>query len=230
MAKGKNKFEFQVEGIDYTTDDGTLDGRQIRSHSGHDPAADFRLIQIHDRYTASVGLEDEVVLDKSTKAIFRCMEGDRDYAFTVEERGWEWGASSIPEADVRAIGKIANNREIVVEYKDQGDVVVEAGGSIALDGSGVERVYSRKIEPPKKLSVTFVINGDPTVVEGKPSDMLVKLLEKALEESENTGQPVDAWVVTDEPGNPLDVTKTLAQLGIVDGAILLASLKAGAAG
>jgi hypothetical protein len=73
-------------------------------------------------------------------------------------------------------------------------------------------------------------NGEPTPVEGKPSEQLVKLLEKALKESENTGQPVDAWQVTDEPGNVLDVSKTLAELGIKDGTTLLASLKAGAAG
>jgi hypothetical protein len=80
---------------------------------------------------------------------------------------------------------------------------------------------------PTKLHVTFVINGEPTPVEGKPGEQLVKLLEKALKESENTGQPVDAWQVTDEPGNVLDVSKTLGELGIKDGAILLASLKAG---
>lgn len=39
-----------------------------------------------------------------------------------------------------------------------------------------------------------------------------------------------AQQVTDEPGNLLDVAATLTGLGIRDGAVLLASLKTGAAG
>ena len=58
---------------------------------------------------------------------------------------------------------------------------------------------------------------------------LLSVLEKALKKTENTGQPADAWQVTDEPGNLLDVTGTLAGPGIRDGAVLLASLKTGAA-
>lgn len=42
--------------------------------------------------------------------------------------------------------------------------------------------------------------------------------------------PTTARELTDEPGNLLDVTATLSGLGIRDGAVLLASLKTGAAG
>lgn len=225
----KVKYAFEVDGIDYPSDDGLLDGRQVRSRSGHDPAADYRLIKIGDRTTTSIGLEEPVDLTHE-RPVFRAFEGDRDYDFTVDDRGWEWGAPAIGEADVRAIGKIAADREIVLEMKGKPELVVPSGGVIDLSDPGVERIYSRKVSPPKKLRVTFVIGGEPTEVEGKPQDQLVKLLEKALKQSENTGQPVEQWQVTDEPGNALDVTKTLAELGIVDGAILLASLKAGAAG
>ena len=225
----KLKYAFTVNGQDYIPSDGELDGRQIRSESGHDPAANYRLIEIHDRYTSSVGLEDPVDLTKG-KPVFRAFEGDRDYDFTVEDRGWEWGAAKISDQDIRTIGGIADDRELVVDVPGQSEIVVPRGGDIDLSGTGVERIYSRKVATPSKIHVTFVINGDPTVVEAKPNEQLVKVLEKALKESENTGQPVDAWQVTDEPGTVLDVTKTLLELGVKDGAVLLASLKAGAAG
>jgi len=220
----------EVNGSTFPSADDDLDGRQVRSLSGHDPAADYRLIRIHDRYTAALGLEDPIHLEEDDIPRFRCMEGDLDYPFTVDDRGWEWGAASIDEADVRTIGRIANDRELVLSVIEGDDVVILRGGMIPLSGRGVERIYSRKVAPPKKIGVTFVVNGVPVPVEGKPGDTLLSVLEKALKKSENTGQPVDAWQVTDEPGNLLDVAETLSGLGISDGAVLLASLKTGAAG
>lgn len=230
MGMVKERFGVEVNGSVIPSADDDLDGRQVRSMSGHDPAADYRLIRIHDRYTAAVGLEDQIHLEEGEMPRFRCMEGDLDYPFTVDDRGWEWGAGSIDEADVRAIGRIAEDRELVMSVIDGDDLVIPRGGSIPLSGRGVERIYSRKIAPPKKIGVTFVVNGVPVPVEGKPGDTLLSILEKALKKSENTGQPADAWQVTDEPGNLLDVAATLSVLGIHEGAVLLASLKTGAAG
>jgi hypothetical protein len=222
------EFEFQVENEDYRTDDPKLSGRDIRTLSGHDPAANFRLIQIHDRYTSSVGLEDRVELEKGRKAVFRIFEGDRDFDFTVNDLGWEWGAPSIAEADIRKYGQIADDLDLVIEGKEER--IVPQGGDVDLSAPGVERIYSRKIKPVTKFEITFVINGEPQKVKAAPSDRLMDVLEVALKESENTGQPVDAWQVTDEPGKVLDLAKTLAELGIANGAVLLASLKTGAAG
>jgi hypothetical protein len=230
MSEVKEKYAFDVEGVKYSSENKEISGREVRSLSGHNPAADWCLIRIDDRYTSSVGLEATVKLGGDANPEFRTMKGDRVFEFTVEDLGWEWGAPTIAEADVRTYGKIADDREIVVEVIGQDEIVVPRGGAIDLAGPKIERIYSRESHVPTKLHVTFVINGEPTPVEGKPGEQLVKLLEKALKESENTGQPVDAWQVTDEPGNVLDVSKTLAELGIKDGAILLASLKAGAAG
>ncbi|MDI3566664.1 DUF2604 domain-containing protein [Bradyrhizobium sp. Arg816] len=230
MSDLKEKFAFEVDGVEYYSENHEMSGRDIRSHSGHDPAADWCLIQVNDGYTSSVGLEASVKLGVGAKPNFRTMKSDRVFEFTVEDLGWEWGSPTIAEADVRTYGKIANDREIVVEVIGQEEIVVPRGGAIDLAGPKIERIHTRESHLPNKLHVIFVINGDPTPVEGKPAEQLVKLLEKALKESENTGQPVDSWQVTDEPGNVLDVSKTLAELGIKDGATLLASLKAGAAG
>lgn len=230
MSEVKEKYGFEVEGVDYHSENKEMSGREVRSQSGHNPAADYCLIQINHGYTSSVGLEASVKLGGGVKPNFRAMKSDRVFEFTVEDLGWEWGSPTIAEADVRSYGNIADDREIVVEVIGQEEIIVPRGGTIDLAGPKIERIYSRESHVPNKLHVIFVINGEPTPVEGKPAEQLVKLLEKALKESENTGQPVDAWQVTDEPGNVLDVSKTLAELGIKDGATLLASLKAGAAG
>lgn len=228
MDREHEKFEFEVEGTDYHTDDRKLSGRDVRLISEHDPAADYRLILVNDRYTSSIGLEDRIELKKGEKPVFRIFEGDRDFDFTVDDLGWEWGAGSIPEADIRKYGRIPEDRELVI--KGPVECVIPRGGLVDLTEKGVERIYSRKIKAPDRMQVTFIINGEPHPVKVKPSDRLVDALEMALKETENTGQPVDAWQVTDEPGNVLDVGKTFMELDICDGAILVASLKAGAAG
>lgn len=231
MSKVKEDYVFEVDGELLAGSDDELTGRQVRTKAGLDPAGDFRLVEICDRYTSAVGLEDLVILKKGRKRVFRSFEGDRDFAFEVNERGWVWGAAEISDDDVRAIGKIDEDRELVVAIIGGDDIIVPRGGMVDVAGKGVERIFSRRIPaPPARLHLTFVINGEPVQVKGKPSNTLVSLLEIALKESENTGQDVSSWQVTDEPGNLLDVAQTLQELGICDGAVLLASLKAGAAG
>lgn len=231
MSKVKEDYVFELDGELFAGSDGELTGRQVRTKAGLDPAGDFRIIEIHGRYTSAVGLEDPVILKKGEKRVFRSFESDRDFAFEVNERGWVWGATTISDDDVRAIGKIDEDCELVVAIIGADDIIVPRGGVIDVNGKGVERIFSRRIPAPSaSLHVNFVINGEPVQVKGKPSSTLISLLEIALKDSENTGQDVSSWQVTDEPGNLLDVTKTLKELGICDGAVLLASLKAGAAG
>lgn len=232
MSEVKEKWVFEVDGVAIPTGDNKLKGRDLRALAGLHPVGDYRLVEIKDRYTEGVGLETPIVLKEAEKRQFRSFCSDRDYAFEVNELGWEWGFSTISEEDVRLIGKIADDRDIFVSVAGKGEKLVPRGGTLDVGGDGFERVLTRrhKTPPPKNLHVTFVINGEPVPVKGKPESTLVSLLEKALAESENTGQDVANWQVTDEPGNPLDVSKTLQELGIKDGALLLASLKAGAAG
>lgn len=156
MSALKKKYAFEVDGVIYPTDDRELDARAVRSLSGHDPAADWRLIEIGDRFTRSLGLEDSVVLAEGEVPSFRAMRGDRDYSFTVEDRGWEWGASSISEIDVRRYGRIADDRELCVSVAGGDNFAVPRGGQINLDGLEIERIYSREI---RAKPVTIVVEG-----------------------------------------------------------------------
>ncbi|KUR78068.1 DUF2604 domain-containing protein [Novosphingobium sp. FSW06-99] len=227
MAKN-SKFEFEVEGVDYLTGDPKVKGRDIRTMSDHNPAAKYRLIEVMDRYTTSVGLEDPIEFVEGEKRIFRIAEGDRDFDFTVEDLGWEWCSGSINEADVRKYGRIADDRELFIEGPVER--VVPRGGTVDLTGDDVERIYSRPAAKPTHIEVTFIINGEGHAVKAMPDDRLVDVLNEALKETENTGRPVTDWIVTTQPGAVLDVEKTLTELGIVDGTLLVASLKTGEAG
>lgn len=233
MEERDNRYSYEVNGQLIKTGDRLMKGRDARIGAGLNPAADWRFVEAKDRYTTSVGLEDEIELESGVTRIFLAAEGDRDYDLTVNDLGWEWPSPEIGEADVRRHGQIAEDLEIVVEGLTER--IVPRGGNIDLTGKGVERIYSRQPTPvpvpdPHQLSLIFIIGGEPHEVRAKATDTLREVLERVLAETEHVGRPVGDWQVTDVPGRVFELASTLAALGIHDGMELVASLKTGEAG
>ena len=82
----------------------------------------------------------------------------------------------------------------------------------------------------QKLSIIVVVNGQPVTVEGNVNAPLIPLIQHALNESGNSGQPAENWELRDAAGNVLDPTRKLAETGVVGGATLFLNLKAGVGG
>lgn len=141
MPKGQNKFQFTVDGTPYGTNDKAMDGGQIREAGGKTPASEFVLIEIIDGYARSVGLEEEVRFTNGQVAVFLSFRNDRVFTFTVDERGWEWGAATIAAADVYRYGGIDPDHELVLD--SDADAVIAPDGEIDLTANGAERVRSR---------------------------------------------------------------------------------------
>jgi len=83
---------------------------------------------------------------------------------------------------------------------------------------------------PKKILLTIVVNGESVAVEANLNAPLHTVIPKALQESNNVGQPPENWELKDEAGNVLDGNKKIEELGLTAGVKLYLSLKAGAAG
>lgn len=158
MANGRDKYKFTVDGAPYGTNDRILDGSQVREAAGKAPASDFVLIQVVNGSARSIGLQDEVTLDANHLATFLSFQSDRVFNFTLDERGWEWGAAAISAADLRLHAHIDEDRELVLD--SDGDTVIAHDAQIDLEGKGVERVRSREAK-----TVTIKVNGRPRVVE-----------------------------------------------------------------
>ncbi|MDP9412544.1 MAG: DUF2604 domain-containing protein [Pseudomonadota bacterium] len=82
----------------------------------------------------------------------------------------------------------------------------------------------------KHVDVTVIVNGTPEAIKIKTDHPLRLLLQKALEKSENTGQPLENWELRNEAGGELDLDLTVEAAGIETGDVLSANLKTGAAG
>ncbi len=78
-----------------------------------------------------------------------------------------------------------------------------------------------------QTNLDVVVNGQPTVVEGNVNAPLRSIIEKALKQTGNTGQPPDNWEFRDAAGQLLDDTK---KIGEFVGVKLFLNLKAGVGG
>ncbi|WP_363738334.1 multiubiquitin domain-containing protein [Sphingobium sp. LMA1-1-1.1] len=158
LAKGHDKFQFTVDGVAYGTNDKTMDGSQIREAVGLTPASDFVLVQIEGGVAFSIGIEKDVSFERGKVATFLSFRSDRTYTFTVNERGWEWGAATVLVADIYRHGGIDEDLELILD--SAGDAPIAPDGEVRLDGEGVEGIRSRE---PK--TVTIKVNGRSRTVE-----------------------------------------------------------------
>ena len=81
-----------------------------------------------------------------------------------------------------------------------------------------------------KVTLTVVVNGQPTQVEATLNEPLMAVIPKALEQTGNAGQPPANWVMRDAACNVLDVRETVGSFHFVAGMALFLNLKAGIGG
>lgn len=80
------------------------------------------------------------------------------------------------------------------------------------------------------IDLVIVINGQPFEVEAEKKEPLRAVVARALEKSNNTGQPPENWELRDESGKLLDLAKKVSDFHFTDNTKLFLSLKAGIGG
>ena len=80
------------------------------------------------------------------------------------------------------------------------------------------------------IKLEFIVNGQPVPIEAHLGWEFREAAEKALQESGNTGQPIENWELRDAGGTVIDMSLKIANSGIKEGAKLFLSLKAGVGG
>ena len=83
---------------------------------------------------------------------------------------------------------------------------------------------------PKKISITVVVNGKPTVVDTPEDVPLRAIIPDALSQTDNSGQPPENWELRDADGNLLDLDKKIEDYPFTDKTRLFLNLKAGVGG
>ena len=89
------------------------------------------------------------------------------------------------------------------------------------------------VEKPRghgRVRITVVVNGQPTEVVAEADHLLSSVRDRALQQTENVGQPPENWELKTKDGAVLDLAAPVGTLGFGDEVTLYLSLKAGVAG
>ena len=82
----------------------------------------------------------------------------------------------------------------------------------------------------KQIEFTIVVNGQPVPVKIDQYAEIGEAVARALNESGNSGQPIENWELRDASGQIIDTGKKIVESGITQGAKLFLNLKAGVGG
>lgn len=83
---------------------------------------------------------------------------------------------------------------------------------------------------PNLIELNVVVNGQPVPLEENVHEPLRVLVNHALKESGNSGQPLENWELRDAVGNVLDVGRKIGDFSFAPGTNLFLNLKAGVGG
>jgi hypothetical protein len=84
--------------------------------------------------------------------------------------------------------------------------------------------------PNNRETLTIVVNGNPVVIEVNLNAPLRTVIEKALHESGNNGQPPQNWELRSEGGELLDLSQKIGEYNFPETIKLFLNLKAGIGG
>lgn len=94
----------------------------------------------------------------------------------------------------------------------------------------IEERNSNNSKADKKLSITVIVSGTPTLVNANFKQKLHVIAQKALEQTGNTTRPLSDWTLKTRDGVVLDYDKTAEFYKLSDGDVLVMSLNAGVGG
>jgi Protein of Unknown function (DUF2604) len=84
--------------------------------------------------------------------------------------------------------------------------------------------------PPNKIDLVVVVNGQPATISANVNSTLHSIVEKALQETNNTGQGPENWELRDGAGTLLDLAAKISSFGFANGTTLFLTLKVGIGG
>ena len=125
-------------------DDPKPTARQMLVAADFAPADECVLIQVLRDSTRSVALDETIDLRGPGKEVFWAFKSDRVLRFTLDGRGFEWGAAVIAEPVLRVIAQITEGKILILERKDQPDQELGPSDEIRLADAGTEHLRTEK--------------------------------------------------------------------------------------
>jgi hypothetical protein len=207
--------------------DPVVEGRKVLRAAGLESPDDYVLVALQNPGTRSVGLDEEVDLREPGRERFQAFLSDRVFTFTVDERGYEWGAASISEPTLRDIANVPENEVLVLEREDQPDDVLEEDAVVDLAERGTEHIRTDK--HPETFEIKVIYNGVEKKLRVSLGELIGSVLAKALAVFGNPPNP-HTLALYNKAGRELPDAETVKQAKVKKGDKLLlrpSAVKAG---
>lgn len=207
--------------------DRTIDGRKLLRDARLEPPDDYVLIELTSPGTRSSGLDEDIDLTTNLNKRFRAFLSDRIFTFTVVERGYEWGAANISEAELRLITGVPADADLVLEREDQPDEVIAKGSTLDLAERGTEHISIRK--RPDSFEVIVVYNGQKKPLKVTLCEQIKDVLARAIALFGSLPNPHTLSLFTADSGELKDEA-TVKEAGLTPGEKVLlrpSTVKAG---
>jgi len=234
-----DRFQIQVGGPDLdfrtiTLPDPVPTGRQILKAAGALPVEDHAAVAfMPDGVLETLRLDETFDLRGHGVEQVLVFRTDRFFRFLINDQDEEWGVPMISGRVLKGLAKVdPAAHDVFLDVRGGSDILIRDNELFDLDKPGVERFATapRAEGHDGSVSITVVVNGEPTVVAAKAGDLLATVREKALTQTENVGQPPENWELKDDAGVSLDLAATVGSFGFGRDVTLYLSLKAGVAG
>lgn len=143
-ARGPRHPAIQVNGAPVHLTDPTPTGEQILNAAGLRPAPEFVLLLWPPTGpTREMALDEVIEADPGGTLDFLASRGDGVSYFMLDDERYAW-TGPLTGADIRRVGRVPDNLDLVFERPDQPDVEVGRGDLVPLHSAGVERLRTRK--------------------------------------------------------------------------------------
>jgi len=141
---GKHRYFYTIDGNRTETSDDVQDARKLLRQAGRDPADDYVLVELLHPGSRSIGLDEDVDLAGAKEKEFRSFLADRVFNFTVDELGYEWGAGTISESELRDLAVVPDDKVLVLDRREEEDLVLDEGSAVNLAAAGTEHLHTAK--------------------------------------------------------------------------------------
>ncbi len=143
MANAK-RYRYRLNEQVFETNDPIVTGRDIRTQAELMPASDHILIQLGERTTRSVGLEESIDLNGDLMPEIPQFLWRSGFFANHQRTRLRMGRGRNSVSAIRHHAAISDDHELILD--SEGDRVLEEDDVVRLKSKGVERVRSRPAE------------------------------------------------------------------------------------
>ena len=140
-----NKFVAEVNGSAVKLPDPKPMARQILFAAKCRPEDEYVLIRLTSGSASSVGLDELVDLHEEGSAKFRAFKSAEVFRFTLDGRGYEWGAAEISGRILKELAEAdAATYDVWLEVRGGDDRLIKDEDPALLSETGLERFFTGK--------------------------------------------------------------------------------------